>query len=272
MKTAMIVWALLTLVISFPAQAYQEHREFKMDAAGIEALRITCGAGELFVRGHAGATAILVKADIEIPIKNTEKAAKFAREQIVLQLLENGRQAHLESAIGKKNRNIRSVAVHLYVDVPARMNLDITDGSGAVVLRDHKGNLRLVDGSGSIKIQDSEGSVDIDDGSGEIEIRNVQGQVNVTDGSGGIRIEHLGGNADIEDGSGEILADTVGGNLTIRDGSGHIEIRRIEGSVHLSDGSGTIDVKEVGGDVVVRKDTSGNRLISDVRGNIVQPQ
>jgi hypothetical protein len=270
MKTTMIVWGLFTLILSFPAQAYQEHHEFKMDAAGIEALKITCGAGKLYVRGHAGATAILVRADIEIPIRNTAKAAKFAREQIVLQLLEDGREAHLKSAIAKKSWSIRNAAVHLYVDIPARMNLDITDGSGSVVLRDLKGNLLLVDGSGEIEIQNAEGRIDIDDGSGEIEIRNVQNQVNVVDGSGGIRIEHVGGDTDIADGSGKIIADTLGGDLTIRDGSGHIEIRRIEGSVHLSDGSGAIDVKDVGGDVVVSRDTSGSRLIADVRGNIVQ--
>ena len=54
MKTTMIVLGLFTLILSFPAQAYQEDREFKMDATGIEALRITCGAGKLFVRGHVG--------------------------------------------------------------------------------------------------------------------------------------------------------------------------------------------------------------------------
>ena len=272
MKTAIIVCGLLILVLSLPAQAYQEHREFTMDAAGIETLRITCGPGRLYLRGHAGATAILVKADIDIPITNTEKAAAFAREQIELQLLKDGREAFLKSTIHKQSGSIRGAAVHLHVDVPARMNLDINDGSGEVVLHDLKGSLNLVDGSGGIEIQGSEGRVDIDDGSGDIEVRNVAGQVHITDSSGGIRIQHLGGDVDIEDGSGEIVAQTVAGNLTIRDGSGGIKIRRIEGSVRLSDGSGAIDVKQVGGDVVVSSDTSGNRRISDVRGNIVQTQ
>ena len=272
MKTLMIVWGLFTLILSVPAHAYEEHREFRVGAAGIETLKITCDAGDLFVTGNARATHILVKADIDISSKNPEKARRFAREQIELQLLEKGREAHLKSAIGRKSRYIRNAAVHLHVNVPSRIHLDIADGSGKVVLRALEGNLYVVDGSGSIDIQDSGGNVDIDDGSGGIDIRHIQGEVNITDGSGGIRIEKLDGNAVIEDGSGEISAEMVSGDLTIKDGSGHIEIRRIEGSVRLSDGSGPIDVKEVGGDVVVSRDTSGSCLISDVRGNIVQAQ
>jgi hypothetical protein len=272
MKTAVIVWGLFILILSVPAQAYQERREFSVGAAGIETLKITCDAGNLIVTGNAGTTDILVKADIEIKAKNAEKALKFAREQIELQLLENGREAHLKSLIGKKDRYIRSAVVDLRVEVPAQIHLDITDSSGSVVLHDLQGNLHLVDGSGSIEIKNSRGNVDIDDGSGEIDIQQVQGELNVTDGSGGIRIEHLGGNAIIEDGSGGILADTVGGNLDIRDGSGHIEIRRIEGNVRLSDGSGSIDIREVGGDVVVSRDSSGKRHISNVGGNIIQTQ
>ena len=102
MKTAVIVWGLFILILSVPAQAYQERREFSVGAAGIETMKITCDAGNLIVTGNAGTTDILVKADIEIKAKNAEKALKFAREQIELQLLENGREAHLKSLIGEK--------------------------------------------------------------------------------------------------------------------------------------------------------------------------
>ncbi len=84
-----------------------------------------------------------------------------------------------------------SMRPDLTAEVPARMTVDVDDGSGERVITG-LASLRVDDGSGEIEISEIAGDVSIEDGSREIEVRRVGGTVRVTDGSGEIEIAHVG--------------------------------------------------------------------------------
>jgi len=267
MKTRMMIAALLVWILITPAHAYMAQKEFRMNASGLDSLTITCGAGELHVKQNPGED-IHVLAEIEIRGLKEKEADVFARESIALWLRKTKKRAHLKSAIHQKPWRALKASVHLTVSVPAGLNLFIDDGSGGIVITSFQGDARIKDGSGNIEIRQLRGQLEIDDGSGEIKVQQVKGHITLTDGSGTILVEDLQGGAGIEDGSGDISVSRITGDLRIRDGSGAIRVNEAQGNVIVSDGSGSIDILNVGKDVVVERDSSGSRRISNVGGSV----
>jgi DUF4097 and DUF4098 domain-containing protein YvlB len=212
---------------------YEEVRELNLDAGDLQALAVESGAGGLRISGVAGADRILVTATIEIPDASDDKAKKIIESGLVLTLEREGDQAVLKSRFDSSRRLFAdSPRIHLEVQVPERLALNVDDGSGPVTVEDVRGDIDVKDGSGSLQLSDAGGRVRIDDGSGSIAVSGAHGDLSIVDGSGSITVRDGGGSVTIDDGSGSIDVTGVAGDLIIEDdGSGTLNFNRIEGAV-----------------------------------------
>jgi hypothetical protein len=212
---------------------YEEKRDLTMDADGMETLQIEAGAGALDVTGVPGSSKIVVAALIRVPDADADEAAQVVREDLVLSLDRDGRNAGLKAFFENRSRSFGdSPSVSLDVRVPENMSLDIEDSSGAIELRNLKGSIKLDDSSGSIRMTD------------------------------------VGGDLHVRDGSGSVVINGAGGNVEIIDGSGSITVTRVKGSVTVEDGSGSIEVNDVAGDLLIAEDGSGSIDYSDIAGRV----
>lgn len=256
MKTLTIFLTILFIIPVFAAD-YTETRNLSLDSEDIEKLIIDCGAGYLKVTGNKNLDEIEVTARIEIDNIDPERAEKLLEKYLNLSLKSRGNRAILTSTfertdsffsfIFNKNAN---VTVDLIVEIPARLHVDIDDGSGFIEIRDILDGIRIDDGSGYIEINDTNGDINIDDGSGDIDIENVVGDVDIDDGSGDVNLKNTKGDIIVNDGSGEIYAFEIDGNVRVDDGSGSINIDGVEEDVIIEDaGSGSVSIRNVSGRV-----------------------
>lgn len=216
---------------------YEETRDLTLDGAVLSRLDIDAGAGSLTVTGDESASDVIVVATIKVPDRNEEKAKTRIDEDMQLTLTADGDRArllsHFESGAWSWGDQ---PSIDLEVRLPARLALDIDDGSGSLRVTSVDGDIRIDDGSGSLSLTDAGGGVTIDDGSGSVTIEDVTGELRIIDGSGSIRVNDVGASVYIEDGSGSInVQDVVGDLIVDSDGSGGLRFTRIQGRVEVPD-------------------------------------
>lgn len=248
--------AALFVLTAGPAAAqrnceFQEPREARLQVSSADRLLLIARAGSLRVEGRDGLS--------EVRVQGT--ACASSRD--ILELL----RVRAEHSTGTARVEVEEVDydswdrdddryayLHLVVEVPRGMTVDIEDGSGEMIVR----------GTGALTIED---------GSGEIEIEDISGDVRIDDGSGEVLVARVRGDVDVDDGSGEVSVRDITGSVRIDDGSGSIDVVGVEGSVRIpDDGSGSVDVRNVGGDLIVDDDKrTGDVRYSDVRGRVEVP-
>jgi len=212
---------------------YEEVRDLNLSAKGLSSLEIEAGAGSLEVIGVSGTDDIVVTATIQVPEDDADKARKEIDSRLVLSLEKNGDNAVLKGYFKDGFMNFGdSPHVQLEVRIPARLDLNVDDGSGSIV------------------------------------VDNVAGNIQLEDGSGSIQMTNVGGNVEIDDGSGSISIERVGGDLFVGDGSGSIKVRDVTGSVTVDDGSGSINVSDVEQDLIIEDDGSGSLDYSNIGGRV----
>lgn len=227
--------SLLAASLAFAADGFEEQRELVLLADGMDRLVIEAGAGSLEVRGNPGADSIRVTATVRMDGVDADEGQKRL-EDLELSLEADGRDARLVSNFDSGFFGGHGARVDLVVDVPARLSLDVDDGSGSIDVNGIEGATRIVDGSGSITISAAGGDIAIDDGSGSIDIRDAAGNVDLEDGSGSIDVRGVRGSVMIDDGSGGIVVSNVDGDLTIPEaGSGGVRFTDVRGRVDYDD-------------------------------------
>lgn len=267
------------IVIATPSQAdVHLQKELIIDAQTLKTLDVDAGAGSLSIIGREGIDEITVKADIYTSDDN-ENNYQFS-------LTESGKTAYLIA----RNSNNSGISwgnghrIDIEVIVPNSLMLDVTDGSGEMIIRDINANVDVKDGSGDLTIQNVKANLNVKDGSGDLNIANISGNLSVNDGSGGLRVSQVVGNVsiddgsgemelvniqghvDIEDGSGSIKVSDVIGNVTLDDGSGDLAVKKVTGVVTVEDGSGDIDIKNAGGLTILEAGSGGLR-VKNIKGN-----
>lgn len=233
---------------------YTSPRDAEVNAAGARTIRIEAAAGLLRVEGRSGLTQVRVKGTARSNRRGMLDDIKLIAERrgdevfIRADMPENGR-------FWDRGRDYDQAELDLVIEVPNSIPLDVSDGSGNAEFL-NTGGLELSDGSGEIVIRGAHGDVRVSDGSGNVTFEGVQGTVRVHDGSGNIRGRDITGDFVVgDDGSGDIDATGVGGMM------------RVE-----NDGSGNIDVARVAGDFVVDHDGSGVIRYDTVKGNVRIPE
>jgi len=237
--------------ISPSVASVKQTQQLTLPSNNLEYLDVLSGAGSLKITGSSTATSISVNATIY---------TADIDDEYELTLEQNGTQAKLV-AQNKSNTGItfysgQSPSIDLVVTVPNKLNLDINDGSGDIVINEMQSNIDVKDGSGSLSINSAK-NLNIDDGSGSIYVKNVVGDLVLNDGSGSIDIDNVSGNVAIEDGSGEMQVTNVTGVLNVEDGSGGITIKHINGAVTVDDNSGDMLIEHIGSSVTI-DDGSGD--------------
>ena len=229
--------------ISPSVASVKQTQQLTLPSNNREYLDVLSGAGSLKITGSSTATSISVNATIY---------TADIDDEYELTLEQNGTQAKLV-AQNKSNTGItfysgQSPSIDLVVTVPNKLNLDINDGSGDIVINAMQSNIDVKDGSGSIDINSAK-NLNIDDGSGSIYVKNVVGDLALNDGSGSIDIDNVSGNVAIEDGSGEIQVTNVTGALNVEDGSGDIRVNHAKGLTITEAGSGDVSIDKISGSV-----------------------
>jgi len=242
---------------------YETTEQLTLDASDIKKLSVDATAGFLKIKGDESLDEIKVTAELAVQ-----------RDHYKLSLDRRGDRAILiADANTDKYSNWfdASPKIDITIHLPARLALDIedgsgdlwienvlngvelTDGSGDIIGKNIAGGVELNDGSGSIELSDINGEITIDDGSGDIELKNVSSNVSIEDGSGSIEVYSVRGKVNLEDGSGDLLVEDAAGHVTIDDGSGDIRVKSLhDGLTLVNTGSGGLSIKDVTGEVNTR--------------------
>ncbi len=245
--------------ISVQAFDIEETRTLTLKATELKSFEIDVSAGSLTVIGKQNINEIQVSAELRVNEGEFE-----------LELEQSGDSATLRTEVGDGGWFGESPYINLVVEVPQRMAIDITDGSGFIKLHSINNAVKIKDGSGSIEVADISGNLKIKDGSGSLDVNKVDGSVWVDDGSGSIEVRNVTGPVEIEDGSGGIVVTNLKSTLNIEDGSGSMSVSNIDGHVTIDDGSGSIDLNHLENGVTILEEGSGGLSMSNVRGDVIK--
>jgi DUF4097 and DUF4098 domain-containing protein YvlB len=178
--------------ISPSVASVKQTQQLTLPSNNLEYLDVLSGAGSLKITGSSTATSISVNATIY---------TADIDDEYELTLEQNGTQAKLV-AQNKSNTGIsfysgQSPSIDLVVTVPNKLNLDINDGSGDIVINAMQSNIDVKDGSGSIDINSAK-NLNIDDGSGDIRVNHAKGLTITEAGSGDVSIDNISGSVKLD--------------------------------------------------------------------------
>ena len=223
-------------------------RSARIPAAGATMVRIDAGAGSLRVEGRAGTGDVLVTGIAHAATPELLGAIRIDTRRVADTIF-------VSCAIPPAGaRPGQPPSLDITVQVPSNLALDVTDSSGAAVIR-NVAALRIVHGSGGLDINTVAGKLDVTDGSGDMVVANIYGDVHIRDGAGFIYLTDIRGSIDIpEDGAGEIQVVGVSGDVTIG-----------------SKRSGEVAASGVGGNLAVTASGNGSIEFNDVKGRVTLP-
>lgn len=219
-------------VISLADETLTTKRQ-SFDASNLTRARFETGAGKLDIIGRQGNSTIEVVAEYR-GHPSARRDAQQIIDSLKLTMEIRGNSFYLKTESLNHWNWGDGGYIDLDVIVPARLALDIEDGSGSMTVIGIDNDVKIEDGSGDIRVEDVRGNLEIHDGSGSIHIRNVGKNIDITDGSGSIDIVRAGGDVRIDDGSGSIDVRDVGGRLDVpHKGSGSIHYSDVRGEVQV---------------------------------------
>ncbi|WP_144394957.1 DUF4097 domain-containing protein [Pleionea sediminis] len=259
-KTAFIGVSLLTSASIASAFDIEETRQLTLDVSSLSAFKVDASAGFLVIKGEEGINTISVEAELNVD----EGEFDLKLEEV------NGKAFLMSEVDGSGGFWGKSPSIDLTVTVPARLLLDVKDGSGAMTISSINNDIKVRDGSGELNISDIKGNVSVDDGSGRLFIENIQGELVVDDGSGSMEVRKVTGPVDIEDGSGSITISDLMDALRVKDGSGGMMVSDVKGHVTIDDGSGGIELSQLEQGVTILEEGSGSLTMTDVRGEVIK--
>lgn len=221
-----------------------------IDAQGATQIIVRAGAGDLDVRGVAGANRVEARG-------GACASDATVLEGIRIDVRRDGSVIHVETVIPKKNgvmvNDYGNAILNLGLALPDNLPLIVTDSSGDATIAN----------VAALEVQDS---------SGDLTIRNIAGAVAATDSSGDLLIESVG-SVRLDDSSGDVRIRQVAGDAEVTaDSSGNIEFDEVRGNATVTaDSSGDIEARNIGGDFRVGADTSGTITHTRVQGNVQLP-
>jgi DUF4097 and DUF4098 domain-containing protein YvlB len=253
MKYTPILILILIPIFAF-AGTITEIQKIDLSIQGIDVLVVNCGAGSLDLKGVEDRNDIRVTAEIEVEDLRKEDFQKFIENNVRLNLEKQNNKALLISEVQKYFLIKEETRINLMIEVPLELNVNITDGSGAIRIQNHVGNVTIDDDSGKIQVENISGKVIVNDASGKIDLEDIRGSVMIRDGSGPIQIDHVSGDVYVTDGSGDLTILHVDGNVTVSDDSGDIDISDVSKTVFIKmAGSGELNIERVKGKITTRE-------------------
>lgn len=222
MKIFIGCWILLTIASVAQSEPSSKRRFGAFDLRSVSVQNLS---GDIRFEVGAGQEAFL-----EVKKLSWSESCRLKAEKT----LEN-----LEIVVSEKGRGSffrKSCKANLILKVPARVALNLKNGSGNIEVNGVQGDIEFKLGSGDVRIDSATSSVKGTAGSGNVEILGEMGSTSLRTGSGDIKIE---------------LSNPIEkGLIDIKTGSGDAEITLPKTMTVLADfkaGSGKID-SEFGND------------------------
>ncbi len=128
--------------------------------------------------------------------------------------------------------------INYTIEVPAKTEVRIRNGSGDVVLEGIDGPLNIDTGSADVQVGRIHQRVDISVGSGDISARDIDGELSATARSGDVTVDSVAGDIRVETTSGDIRIGRPGHKVSARANSGEVEIDGVSADLRVNTGSG----------------------------------
>jgi hypothetical protein len=233
---------LLLLALLSPGLAWAsdcEHsqdRSLKLDLAGVRAVRIEIGVGNLRLAPSDAAG-----------VRFGARACASSPELFGQLTLEQRREGdRLVIVARREGYSIGwSVPKYAYLDIDAQLPADLA--------------YEVKVGSGDAEVSGLQ-ALRADVGSGDLDVRGIAGLFEVEVGSGDVVAQDVGELRVPSVGSGDLEVTGVRGDARVDDiGSGDVSLRRVDGNVEIASiGSGDANVDDVSGDLRVVEVGSGD--------------
>jgi len=141
-----------------------------------------------------------------------------------------------------ETRGSASARINYTIEVPAKTEVRLRNGSGDVVVKGVDGPVRADTGSGDMQISNVQQRVLLSAGSGDIVVRDIRSELVVTARSGSLELDTIGGDIRAETSSGDIRIDRPGRKVQVRAASGDVEIAGVSADLRVNTTSGDCQV------------------------------
>jgi DUF4097 and DUF4098 domain-containing protein YvlB len=235
-KALLTAW--IATVIATPLAAEEWAKTFKVS-----------GPPELRVQTNDARIEVVSSQQNQISARVVTEGWRIADDEVRIMESQTGDHVGLDVQIPqvdwKMFHNLRR-SVRIELSVPAKANLDLRTGDGAVSLASVEGTIQVRSGDGSIVAENLHGNVSLSSGDGRIEVSRTGGAVRVSTGDGSIHARDLEGEVELWSGDGGIDATGIQAALRAKTNDGRLNVdgrfNRLE--LRSGDGSVTATVRE----------------------------
>ena len=180
--------ASLSFATTIAGNPNTEYREYDFNA--LDKIRVTNTSGKITVVPMPAQKVIISITKKKFSERCTATIARPSIDEVLVEI----------------NKPLGEVCeADIDMQVPAKVNLDITSGSGNVAINGNEGNLHFTIGSGSLQAKGDFKSVDGKSGSGDVKLEGLTHGGNVNVGSGRVDLsfnDNPQGEFDVKTGSG----------------------------------------------------------------------
>jgi hypothetical protein len=142
-----------------------------------------------------------------------------------------------------KRGALRGFPLGVTVRAPSGSSVNVSSGSGDVLVTGSAGRLTLRTGSGEIKADRADGAATVTTGTGAVRLGPMLGGLQARSGSGDVEVSSIGGSTALVTGSGDVWLGAVAADVMARTGTGDLTIADAAGGkIDLHTGSGEIRV------------------------------
>ena len=141
--------------------------------------------------------------------------------------------------------------------------------SGAVTVRDSRGETNVSSTSGELTITNIGNNVTANVTSGAMHIEKVTGRVNAQGISGRVAVKDVDGDATVQGISDSVLAENIKGRLTVNAVSADVTVRNVQEGARVNSVSGTITITNTKG-LIEARTTSGDINVREVESREIQ--
>lgn len=151
--------------------------------------------------------------------------------------------------------------VEYRVTVPEKFNADVETSTGAISVRNLKGDVNARTSGGSLSFEGVEGAVNGQTSGGGVTVEGGKGKTLVRTSGGPVRIREVAGDVDASTSGGPISIERNFGRVKARTSGGGIDIREAKGAIDASTSGGGVSASLVGQPKEeCRLDTSGGSI------------
>ncbi len=231
------------------------HKEFP--ATANPSLKVRNTSGEIKIESHPE-NKIIIDASKVVEADNSEEAKRRAdgievvienydsKVEIETKYAPLKSKSFWEKVLGFEGKSSGYVDYHILV--PEKIELNISNISGDVIISDISGGIEVNVTSGDLWIKRVKGHLDLETTSGDVEVSAIEGDVVASGTSSNLEMFDVKGDANLSSTSGDISAEDMVGSIQISNTSGDVSLKEIQGNIEATTVSGEmmIDQKEGG--------------------------